>query len=213
MRQQPFNQALDRLQNFISYAQDFENGGEERAYALYVLARNGRAPIGELRYYVDTKLDDFSTPLAQAQLGAALAMVGDKARAETALQGGARRASPSKDDGVTRGATTAPAARRGGAPHAGLRDRHRQGRGAAPRRRGRQGLSRQAYTSTQEQAWMLLAARALGEEAKATPRSPSTAQPHKGQLIRAAHGRRSSKAGALTVANDGRCRRSTRSCP
>ena len=47
-----------------------------------MLARNGRAPIGELRYYVDTKLDDFSTPLAQAQLGAALAMLGDKPRAE-----------------------------------------------------------------------------------------------------------------------------------
>ena len=63
-----FKQALDRLQNFIGYAKDFENGGEGRAYALYVLARNGRAPIGELRYYADTKLENFSTPLAQALL-------------------------------------------------------------------------------------------------------------------------------------------------
>ena len=47
VRQQPYNQALDRLANFIGYAQDFEKGGEDRAYALYVLARNGRAPIGE----------------------------------------------------------------------------------------------------------------------------------------------------------------------
>ena len=31
----------------VGYAQDFERGGEARAYALYVLARNGRAPIGE----------------------------------------------------------------------------------------------------------------------------------------------------------------------
>src|SRR5262249_32318932 len=84
--QQPFSRALDRLQNFIGYAQDFEKGGEGRAYALYVLARNGRAPIGELRYYVDTKLEAFATPLAQAQLGAALAMLGDKARAERALE-------------------------------------------------------------------------------------------------------------------------------
>ena len=82
---QGFNQALDRLQNFIAYAEDFEKGGEDRAYALYVLARNGRAPIGELRYYADTRLDRFSTPLAKAQLGAALAMVGDKARAESAF--------------------------------------------------------------------------------------------------------------------------------
>ena len=76
-------------------------GGEGRAYALYVLARNGRAPIGELRYYVDTKLDNFSTPLAQAQLGAALAMMGDKPRAEKALQA-ALKAIGEKDDGITR---------------------------------------------------------------------------------------------------------------
>ena len=37
VRRSPFTQALDRLQNFISYAQDFETGGEGRAYALYVL--------------------------------------------------------------------------------------------------------------------------------------------------------------------------------
>jgi uncharacterized protein YfaS (alpha-2-macroglobulin family) len=46
VRQSSFNQALDRLQNYTSYAQDFSSGGESRAYALYVLARNGRAPIG-----------------------------------------------------------------------------------------------------------------------------------------------------------------------
>ena len=82
-----FTQALDRLQNFIAYAEDFQKGGEDRAYALYVLARNGRAPIGDLRYYADTRLDRFSTPLAKAQLGAALAMMGDK----TACRDGVRR--------------------------------------------------------------------------------------------------------------------------
>ncbi len=60
----------------------FRHGGEDRAYALYVLARNGRAPIGEVRYYADTRLDRFATPLAKAQLAAALAMLGDRARAE-----------------------------------------------------------------------------------------------------------------------------------
>ena len=42
-----------------------------------------------------------------------------------------------------------------------------------------------AYTSTQEQAWMLLAARALAEEAGNADAHASTAQKHKGQLIRA----------------------------
>ncbi len=58
--QLPFAQALDRLQNSVAYASDFESGGEEIAYALYVLARNSRAPIGDLRYYADTRLDRFA---------------------------------------------------------------------------------------------------------------------------------------------------------
>ena len=39
------------------------------------------------------------------------------------------------------------------------------------------------YTSTQEQAWMLLAAHALGEEAKNTTLAVN-GQPHRGQLLR-----------------------------
>ena len=46
--------------------------------ALYVLARNGAAPIGDLRYLADTKLSNLATPIAKAQLAAALALVGDK---------------------------------------------------------------------------------------------------------------------------------------
>ena len=139
VRQQSFNQALDRLPNYISYAQDFERGGEARAYALYVLARNGRAPIGELRYYVDTKLDDFATPLAQAQLGAALAMMGDRPRAERALQAAFKRR---HGQGRRRHAPRLRHrhARWRGADHAGVGDRRRQARGAAHDRAGRQGL-------------------------------------------------------------------------
>ena len=40
------------------------------------------APIGDLRYLADAKLDALSTPIAKAQLAAALAMVGDRPRAE-----------------------------------------------------------------------------------------------------------------------------------
>ena len=35
-----------------------KDGGRDLAYALYVLARNGAAPVGDLRYIADTKLDD-----------------------------------------------------------------------------------------------------------------------------------------------------------
>ena len=54
-----FKLALDRLRNFVATAPDpAKDGGRDLAYALYVLARNGAAPIGDLRYLADTKLDD-----------------------------------------------------------------------------------------------------------------------------------------------------------
>ena len=140
VRPQAFAQALDRLQNFIGYAQDFERGGEARAYALYVLARNGRAPIGELRYYVDTRLERFATPLAQAQLGAALAMMGDKERAERAFRAALAQLSDS-DKGLQPLRLRLRHPRRCRAGDAGGRDRHRQSRDAAARERHRQGLS------------------------------------------------------------------------
>jgi uncharacterized protein YfaS (alpha-2-macroglobulin family) len=77
--------ALDNLKNYVANVSSFKKGGEDLAYALYVLARSDRATIGDLRYYTDEKLSHFSTPLAQAQLGAALAMYGDKERAERAF--------------------------------------------------------------------------------------------------------------------------------
>ena len=80
-----FNNALDNLSNKVGYASDFDRGGEAIAYSLYVLARNGKAAIGDLRYYAETKLNNFATPLAQAQIGAALALYGDKARSGSVL--------------------------------------------------------------------------------------------------------------------------------
>uniref|UniRef100_UPI0035665688 alpha-2-macroglobulin family protein n=1 Tax=Shimia sp. TaxID=1954381 RepID=UPI0035665688 len=77
-----FRQAMDNLRNRVNYAPDFDNGGEDIAYALMVLAREGAANMGDLRYYADVKADDFRTPLAAAQLGAALAFYGDQTRAD-----------------------------------------------------------------------------------------------------------------------------------
>lgn len=78
--------ALSNLRNQVNYAPDFtadiNGGGEALAYALMVLAREGAAAVGDLRYYADVKGADFSTPIAQAQLGAALASYGDQSRAD-----------------------------------------------------------------------------------------------------------------------------------
>jgi len=201
---QGFGQALDRLQNYIAYAQDFEKGGEDRAYALYVLARNGRAPIGELRYYADTRLDRFATPLAQAQLGAALAMMGDKTRAESAF-------------------ATALASLRAGADPAGsyvyrtdygssLRDsaalvtlatETRISTVEAPKLINviAEAYLDRTHTSTQEQAWLLLAANALSEQAK-DARLVVNGAPIVGSLLRSMTAEALSQA-PLTVANEG----------
>ena len=66
-----FKLALDRLRNFVSNAPEpAKNGGRDLSYALYVLARNGVAPVGLLRYIADTKLGDIATPIAKGRLPA-----------------------------------------------------------------------------------------------------------------------------------------------
>ncbi|MEM1302302.1 MAG: alpha-2-macroglobulin family protein, partial [Pseudomonadota bacterium] len=74
--------ALDNLRNRVNAAPDFDSGGQDLAYALFVLAREGAAATGDLRYYADVKADAFTGPLAKAQIGAALAAYGDQTRAD-----------------------------------------------------------------------------------------------------------------------------------
>ncbi|MCX8955350.1 alpha-2-macroglobulin family protein, partial [Ruegeria sp. NA] len=85
-----FAQAMDNLRNRVNYAPDFDEGGQDIAYALMVLAREGAAAMGDLRYYADVKGDAFDTPLAAAQLGAALASYGDQTRADAMFARAAR---------------------------------------------------------------------------------------------------------------------------
>jgi uncharacterized protein YfaS (alpha-2-macroglobulin family) len=161
-----FRLALQRLRNFVANAEDpARNGGRDLAYALYVLARNGAAPVGDLRYFADTKLDDFSTTIAKAQLAAALGMLGDKVRAERVYTAALRSLSPQPtleygrpDYGsiLRDGAALITLASEGGAARATIMtaiQRVEVARGLTP------------YTSTQENAWMVLAARALVRDA------------------------------------------------
>ncbi len=85
-----FTQAMNNLRNRVNYAPDFDKGGEDLAYALMVLAREGAANMGDLRYYADVKAEAFATPLAAAQLGAALAYYGDQTRADFMFRQSAR---------------------------------------------------------------------------------------------------------------------------
>jgi len=68
------------------------NDGREKlmqrssAYALYVLAKAGKADIARLRYLHDRDLDKIESPLARAHIGAALAHMGDRSRAASAFK-------------------------------------------------------------------------------------------------------------------------------
>jgi uncharacterized protein YfaS (alpha-2-macroglobulin family) len=162
-----FRLALDRLRNFVTNQNDpGRNGGRDLAYALYVLARNGAAPVGDLRYIADTRLDDIETPIAKGQVAAALGLMGDKARADRVYAAAIASIAPPPRFGFGRadyGSTLRDAAAvvtlaaEGGAPKATLMN-------AVARVETARSSSN--YTSTQENAWMVLAARALGRETK-----------------------------------------------
>ena len=161
-----FRQAIDRLRNSVANAEEPEkNGGRDLAYALYVLARNGAAPVGDLRYLADTKLNALQTPIAKAQLAAALALVGDRGRAEKVYTAALQDLQPKPvlvfgrvdyGSSLRDAAALVSLASEGGAPRATLT-------GAVERVEAARGLT--PYTSTQENAWLLLAARALAKEA------------------------------------------------
>jgi len=91
--------AIARLDDFSNVAYDFEvpryTGQTDTkellrsratAYALYVLAMAGRADVGQVRYFHDARLSKEPSPLARAQIGAALANLGDRARARNAFR-------------------------------------------------------------------------------------------------------------------------------
>ena len=157
--------ALDNLRNSLSYAADFERGGEDVAYALLVLAREGTASIGDLRYYADAKRDAFATPMALAQLGAALALYGEQLRSDQLFrlsnaqlaEGGEERRT-GRDYGSVLRDDAALVSLAYEARTAAI-DLQVTARRVAARMAGKD------FVNTQESAWMVLAARALQDDA------------------------------------------------
>lgn len=199
-----FNLALDRLRNQVVNTGDINK--EEAAgiaYALYVLARNGRPVMGDLRYLADNKLGDFATPLARAQIGAALSALGDRGRGRAAFTSALGLLQQAGDDGLSR-------------PDYGSRLRDGAGVLAliAEANGERADISRAvsildatrnsarySYTSTQEQMWMVLAAQAMAKDAEGmTLTVDGTAR--KGALYRTLSAE-ALEAKSLTIANPG----------
>jgi len=154
-----FRAALDNLRNQVNYAADFDFGGEALAYSLMVLAREGAAAVGDLRYYADVKGDAFATPTAMAQLGAALASYGDQTRADAmfARAAGLLNAATTETEQLYRadyGTTYRDAA-------AVLTLAVEAGSNAVDREALTDRIATSGALSTQEATWALLAANAL----------------------------------------------------
>jgi alpha-2-macroglobulin len=161
-----FKLAIDHLRNFVANSPDpSKNGGSDYAYALYVLARNGVAPIGDLRYLADAKLDALSTSIAKAQVAAALALAGDRVRADRVYVAALADVTAQPDDHYSwadYGSTVRDAAAiltlasESGAAPATVQAAVQRVESARAAVRG---------TSTQEDAWLLLAASAMARDA------------------------------------------------
>ncbi len=155
-----FKLALDRLRNAVTNLTDpGKDGGSGVAYALYVLARNGTAPIGDLRYLADAKLDTLATPIAKAQVATALAMTGDRARAQRAYAAALAAIGPQLTSDLT-GREDYGSTLRDAAALVSLAAEGSAGGATVNAAMQRVEASRAFLrpTSTQEDAWLLLAA-------------------------------------------------------
>ena len=157
---QPMKQALANLQNVLAYKNNLDDNSAAIAYALYVLARNKQASAGDLRYYSDNQISEFRTPIARAQLAAAMALYGDQSRSEQTFRSAYALAQQENIDSGGRyiyGSRLRDAA----AMLALATEARPEPSNTTGMRKLVSTLIRaDKYTNTQEQAWMLLAARA-----------------------------------------------------
>jgi alpha-2-macroglobulin len=164
--EQAMVQALTNLQNGLAMDNNVRDRGNEIAYSLYVLARNKKAAINDLRYFADTALGEFPTPLAKAQIGAALSLYGDNNRSQSVFASSLGMAANSANVSLAR--ADYGSALRDGAASLALAAESRPVPPVVPQLASSvaKEWENKTYTSTQEQAWMLLAARALKGEDK-----------------------------------------------
>lgn len=194
-------QSLENLQNALSYDVNLKDQGDQIAYALYVLARNRKASVGDLRYYADTQIEQFSSPLARAQIAASLGLYGDVQRADRAFRSAYDLASVTHNVSYLR--SDYGSALRDDAAMLALAAEMRPVPSLVPDMVKLAAAARAArsYTSTQEQAWMLLAARAI-KESGTDLKLKVDGIPYTGNLARRMSGEDLATS-PLTVANEG----------
>jgi uncharacterized protein YfaS (alpha-2-macroglobulin family) len=154
-------------QRGIRYLADYLDSDEVRsscatsgAYALHVVTRAGAGSIADMRYLADTCLSQYGTAMAAAQIGAAAAEFGDTMRADAAFAQ-ARTPYPEQPGPVTLVdygtplrdyAAATVLMGESGQPLADILDEAD---------RAGQIFNRSRWHSTQEMAWLLLAAKTM----------------------------------------------------
>jgi uncharacterized protein YfaS (alpha-2-macroglobulin family) len=159
-------QALQNLQNRIAYDNDIRTRGNEIAYSLYVLARSRKASLSDLRYYADTMLGDFPTPLSKAHLAAALSLYGDSQRANSVFADASGMSEQARLTPVSFSRSDYGSSLRDAAGVLALAAESRPMPPVVPilAKVVNEEWKAKQTLSTQEQTWMLLAARALQED-------------------------------------------------
>jgi len=162
----PLALAFGQLESLLRYGGSRDRDLAGQAYAHYLLAREGGTGLSELRYFYETRWDELPSRLARAQLVAALALSGERSRADAGLarlgESGGRRldryydyASPLRD----------AAAELALLLEAGLLDAVETSERLEALAADYEGAS---WLSTQEMAWTLLAVHAALETAEGT---------------------------------------------
>ncbi len=153
--------ALDRAYGYLAgqAGATWNDDLAGRAYAWQVLARAGRAEPGDLRYFAEQQAAALPTPAARLQLAAALAAVGERERARTLFA----LAEPDwrRDRAALAAWDYGSPLRDAALAAALLAETGFEAEAWAAAERVAALEARRQRLSTQEQLWMLLAARAL----------------------------------------------------
>jgi uncharacterized protein YfaS (alpha-2-macroglobulin family) len=156
--------AVNWLRDYVRQTHNDDKDLAALAYAHYVLAKAKADDLGVLRYFNDTQMSRLPSQLAKAQIAAALAAYGDTQRAATAYAAALEpRPTWKRWDGL-RYVDYGSDLRDGAAVLAfASSDPTSQGRLTEIMDRIAERFAKANRTSTQEQAWLLLAAEAAAK--------------------------------------------------
>ncbi len=150
--------SLQRGLTWLNRSADRMVSADAQAYAWYVLAKAGLADAGRVRYFQDAKASEITGGLAWAQLAAALNQVGEPGRARLAFALAQRNVDQREAHDYYGTPLRNHAAMLALAAEAGGRDGLAQMIGAVRNKL----VAHVEDTTTQEKAWLVLAAHALG---------------------------------------------------